>query len=91
MPKKYQKRRQKFPWPLIVFGVLLLISAAILYINRKGQDVVGTASIAVDPELIDFGDVKLDDSRTFTFSVMNRGNGTLRFNEQPYIEILEGC
>ena len=37
------------------------------------------------------GDVKFNVPLTFTIKVTNTGNGTLRFKEEPYIQVLEGC
>ena len=91
MPKKRKQQKQAFPWPIIVFGVLLVIAAAILFINRGDENGGGIPAIAVDTELIDYGDVKLDESRAFSVAVSNTGNGTLRFQEKPYIEVREGC
>ncbi len=91
MSKKFQKRRRAFPWPLFVFGILLIAAAAFIYLNGKGGTGAGTPQLAVDRELIDFGNVKLDDMRAFTITVMNTGDGTLRFKEEPNIEVREGC
>ncbi len=91
MPKKRKQHKQSFPWPFIVFGVLLVIAAAILFINRGEENGGGIPAIAVDTDLIDYGDVKLDESRAFSVAVSNTGNGTLRFQEKPYIEVREGC
>jgi len=45
----------------------------------------------VDQEVIDYGDVKLETNLTFAVKVTNTGDGTLRFREEPYIEVREGC
>ena len=92
MSKKHkkQKQRQVVPWPLIIIGGLLLIAAVFLFANQSG-DGGGTPSIAVDQQMIDYGDVKFDVEKTFAIKVTNTGDGTLRFTEEPYIEVLEGC
>ena len=93
MSKKHrsQKRRRGFPWPLVVFGGILLIVAVFFFANQGGGDAGGTPSIAVDQQKIDYGDVKFGVNKTFAIKVTNTGDGTLRFKEEPYIEVLEGC
>jgi len=86
---RLHERRPGFAWPLIAFGVLLLVAAAFL-LTRPG-DTGGTPQIAVDQQAIDYGYVKFGETREFTFTVTNAGDGALRFKEKPYIEILEGC
>lgn len=90
MSKKYkkQKQRKSFPWTLIVFGGILLIVAAFFFANQGSS---GTASIAVDQQKIDYGDVKYNTNETFAIKVTNTGTGMLRFKEAPYIEVLKGC
>jgi len=92
MSKKHRKRKQgkSFSWPLVVFGGILLIVAAFFFANQGG-DGGGTPSIAVDQEKLDYGDVKFNVEKTFTIKITNKGDGTLRFKEDPYIEVLEGC
>ena len=51
----------------------------------------GTPSIAVDQQQIDYGDVKFGVEKTFAIKVTNTGDGTLRFKEDPYVEVVEGC
>lgn len=51
----------------------------------------GTPSIAVDQQKIDYGDVKFGVNKTFAIKVTNTGDGTLRFKEKPYIQLLQGC
>jgi len=91
--KRYRKQKQskKFPWLLVVLGGGLLLLAAVLFANRIGGDRGGTASLAVDQNQIDYGYVKFGENRQFTLHVTNTGDGTLRFKEKPYIEVLEGC
>lgn len=90
MSKKHrrQKPQKRFPWALAILGGILLIAAAFLF---AGQDGGGTPSIAVDQQRIDYGDVKFNVEKTFAVKVTNTGDGTLRFTEEPYIEVLEGC
>jgi len=82
-------QRPTFAWPIIVFGVILVV-AAVLLLTRQGDD-GGTPQIVVDQQQIDYGYVKFGDTRAFEISVSNAGDGALRFREKPYIEILEGC
>ncbi|MBI4760233.1 MAG: hypothetical protein ACOYYF_13375 [Chloroflexota bacterium] len=92
MSKKYKKQRQKqkSPWILLALGGVLVALAVFLF-ARQGGDGGGTPSIAVDQQLIDYGSVKFNTNLTFAIKVTNTGDGTLRFKEDPYIEVLEGC
>ena len=93
MSKKNRRHKQKksFPWPFVAIGGVLLIMAAFFFANQGGGDGGGTPSIAVDQQKIDYGDVKFGVNKTFAIKVKNTGDGTLRFKEDPYIEVLEGC
>ena len=86
-----QKQRKSFPWSLVAIGGVLLIIAAFFFANQGGGDGGGTPSIAVNQQKIDYGDVKFGVNKTFAIKVTNTGDGTLRFKEEPYIEVLEGC
>lgn len=92
MSKKHkrQKQKQKFPWVFAAIGGVLLVLAAFLFARQNG-DGSGTPSIAVDQQKIDYGDVKFGVNKTFAIKVTNTGDGTLRFKEDPYIEVVEGC
>lgn len=92
MSKKHkrQKQKQKFPWIFAAVGGVLLVLAAFLFASQNG-DGGGTPSIAVDQQKIDYGDVKFGVNKTFAIKVTNTGDGTLRFKEDPYIEVVEGC
>ena len=85
---KRQKQRQDFPWLLAALGGVLLVIAASFFANRDGS---GTASITVDQQKIYYGDVKFGVEKSFAIKVTNTGDGILRFKEDPYIEVMEGC
>lgn len=84
-----QKQRRNIPWLFVALGGGLLLLAALLFANQGGGG--GTPSIAVDQQLIDYGDVKFGVEKSFTINVTNTGDGTLHFKEDPYIEVVEGC
>ncbi len=92
MSKKHkrQKQKQKFPWLFLALGGVFIALAVFLF-AREGGDGGGTSSIVVDQQQIDYGDVKFNVEKTFAIKVTNTGGGTLRFKEDPYIEVLEGC
>jgi hypothetical protein len=89
--KKYEQQKPNFPWLFVALGGLLLLIAAFFFANRGGGDSGGTASIKVDQRKIDYGYVKFGETKSFVINVTNTGNGTLRFKEQPSIEVVEGC
>lgn len=72
-------------------GIILLLAIAGWFVQNASVKIEGIPSIAVDPSQINFGDVKLGTPLSFTIKVTNRGNGILKFEEKPYIEVLEGC
>ena len=92
MSKKHkrQKQKQKFPWIFLALGGVFVALAVFLF-ARQGGDGRGTPSIAVDQQKIDYGDMKFGVNKTFAIKITNTGDGTLRFKEEPYIEVLEGC
>ena len=85
--------RRGIAWPVLAFGGVLLLTAVFLFARGSGGggDAGGTPKIAADPQKIDYGYVKFGNDETFTIKVTNTGTGALRFNEQPYVEVLEGC
>lgn len=90
--QKYRRQKEggKFPWLFVVLGGGLLLLAAVLFANRGGET-GGTPAIAVDQNKIDYGYVKFGQTRQFAFKITNTGDGALRFSEEPYIEVVEGC
>jgi hypothetical protein len=80
----------------VLAGALLLLAGFIFY-PRDSVDpsftpeVEGAPSLKVDKEIINFGDVQLNTSVTAAFKLTNVGDKTLRFTEQPYIELKDGC
>jgi hypothetical protein len=86
--QRRQKQSKSFPWALLGIGGILILAAIFLSINQGGG---GTPSIVVDQQKIDYGDVKYNVEKTFAVKVTNTGSGTLRFKEEPFIEVLKGC
>jgi len=91
---KRRKQQQKSINPVVWFvggGILLIAAALFLASGGGGDSRGGTPALAVDQQVIDYGDVKLNTNLTFEIKVTNTGDGTLRFKEEPYIQVLEGC
>jgi hypothetical protein len=90
--KRRQQKRQLSPRLIVLIGGgILLVAAAVFFAFSNSGDGGGTPAIAVDQQKIDYGDQKFGTNLTFTIKVTNTGDGTLRFKEKPYIEVLEGC
>lgn len=88
-----QGRKKKFPWPMVVLGVMLLIAAAFIFANRRGVSEHGSGppKIAVDQPKIDYGYVRYGVKKSFDLQVTNVGGAELRFAQGPYVQVLEGC
>lgn len=97
--QRLKKKKQKKTITFLVLGGLLLITAgsAIGYSAWKNRPdpelitVTGQPSLAVDQELIDYGDVKFDTPKTFAINLTNVGDEPLRITDTPYVEVREGC
>ena len=90
--RRTKKKKNIIPMiALATIGGVLLITAAILLGGNDLGTGGGTPILAVDQKVFDFGDVKFNVQKTFTIKVTNTGDGTLRFKEAPYIQVLEGC
>ena len=90
--------RTQYPWlfPLIVVVVLAGLAFLVLRGKPASQpmtaiELQGAASLKVDQEQIDMGDVKLGRIVEASFRLTNIGDQPLRFTKPPYIEVVEGC
>ena len=95
-PKKRQRQNSKWLPILVGLGGLLLVGLAFLALRDKPNpgaaiEVTGSPSLKVDKEKVDLGDVKLGEKGEVSFQLTNVGDETLRFDEQPYIEVAQGC
>lgn len=93
-----KSKRTRYPWlfPLIVGMVLIGLAFFVLRGKLVAQplaavEVQGAASLKVDQEQIDMGDVKLGRMVEASFRLTNVGDQPLRFTKPPYIEVVEGC
>ena len=94
--KKANRKNLAVAMWAVLAGALLLLAGFIFYPKDSGDpsftpEVEGAPSLMVDQEIIDFGNVKINESVTASFELTNVGDQTLRFTEQPYIELKAGC
>jgi len=91
------KKKQSIPiWlPLIIGAGLVLIVVAVASGNNNAPPAVplvtGAPALQVDKEKVDFGNMTLGQTAEVKFEVTNVGDQSLRFKEEPYVEVVEGC
>ena len=94
--RQQKKQKQNLIW-MIGAGVLLVLSVVLPLIKNASRinpelvEVEGRPAIQVDQEVIDYGYKKWNTNLTFDVKVTNVGDQTLKFNDTPYVEVLEGC
>lgn len=91
LKKKKKQQTKKFPWWTVAVGAILVTITAFFLVRPSEVYSGGTPAIGVDEQNIDMGYIKLGEYRTIKIKVTNTGDGVLRFKEQPYIEVVEGC
>ena len=87
--RKRQNKKSFLPWLVAAGGILLVV--AVFLLARQNGGGGGAPIITVDQQRIDYGDVKFNTNKNFAIIVTNLGDDTLRFKEEPYIQVLEGC
>ena len=83
----------------IVLGGMVLVATALFALWKSSHpepasvpvEVKGQPSLKVDQDRMDFGNVKLGQTVTASFTISNAGDQTLRITNKPYIQVLEGC
>ncbi len=93
-----KRRRAQRAWLFLALGGVFLIGAA-FFVLRGNQnpktlatiEVHGAASLKVDKEQVDLGDVQLGQTVKVSFQLTNVGDQPLRFSADPYVEVVEGC
>lgn len=91
--KKTNKRSNSIPLLALAGGIVLVVAGVLFAMQgrRSPAEGNGIPDIDVSPGMIEYGDVKLDTPLTFKIDVTNKGDGTLRIEDEPYLEVLEGC
>ena len=90
---KAKKRNLSVPLLAAADGLMLIVARVLFALRGNSNSAGGNGipDIKVSPEVIDYGDVKLDTPLTFQIAISNDGDGTLRIEDEPYLEVLEGC
>ncbi len=97
--KVVAQKKQKVPiwlWASIAAGVALIAFVVLQAASNNSTPppaplVTGGPALQVDKENVDFGNVALGQTVEAKFEVTNVGDQPLRFTQEPYIEVLEGC
>ncbi len=94
-PRDRKRRTPRRMWWMLGLGVPLIVIASFLVFRGpvpEGEpDITGTAHLVADKHTIDLGAVRLGQTVAVHFELRNDGDGTLRFQESPYVEVVEGC
>lgn len=101
MSRSTRSRRQKPSktpvkfWMILGTGVVMVLIAGFFALRGSSSDgkpaIDGTPQLQADQQTIDLGDVRLGQTVSASFELQNDGDGTLRFQEAPYVEVVEGC
>ncbi len=89
-----RKRRSQRMTLVALAGGVLLVAAAVFALRPSGSatiEVTGQPKLKAEPDKVDLGDVRLGQTVTTQFVLTNVGDQSLAFNQEPYVEVVEGC
>src|SRR5689334_15680366 len=102
--RKLKPRNAQAPSPVFTGWVWLGLGGVILlgligFAFTQGEkaaprftpEAAGRAKLKVDRQKVDLGNVQLGQTVAVAFELTNVGDQPLRFTDQPYIEVVEGC
>ncbi len=83
----------------VVAGIVLLGGAALAFWQNNGSqpraaftpEALGAPRVKADRQKVDLGDVKLGQVVQVSFEITNTGDQTLRFVNDPFVEVVAGC
>lgn len=97
-PRSQNAPPPRSPWlwvGLITVGVIALVIAGFgLWRRGSGAAPAGEGSgpvVAVEQDLFDYGDVKVDTPIETLFRLRNAGDQPLKIAGNPEVELVEGC
>ena len=96
-PTSYRKSTHPLVPILFVMGGVVLLSLAAFFLWRGNTgpastpEVTGAPRLKADKEKVDLGDVKLGQTVQVSFEIANVGDQPLRFTQEPFVEVVEGC
>ncbi len=83
------------PLAMAAAAVAVIGGGALVAQNGRQATVIpvvtGAPRVAVDQELVDYGDVKVDTPIETVFRVRNIGDQPLKILGEPQVELVEGC
>jgi hypothetical protein len=94
LKKRQAKKTASWPLWLALAGMVILAAGVALAVkggSKSAPGVTGAPALAVDQQRIDYGEVKLGSVITTRVQVTNVGDQPLRFTDNPYVELVEGC
>lgn len=102
--KANPSKRPLLPLALMLAGLLVLVGGVAFAViagntgassgtpSLKVEQLKASPNAAIDGLKVDYGDMKLGgDSASLIVYLTNTGNGAIRFTEDPYVELKEGC
>ena len=90
-----RRRHRRTYWIMLVVTLAAGVAAVGTWRGREpssaGTVSGGTPRLAVTPESVNLGDIRLDEWARVSLEVTNVGTGPLRFRTAPWVEVAEGC
>ncbi len=96
--RRRQAQAGRPSWPIALLVVAAGLLALAVYLVASGAtepavaiEVNGSPRLRVDHDRVDLGVIQLGKTVQVDFNLINVGDQTLTFTEDPYVEVVEGC